>query len=100
MSKKLIDRGYKETEIYDSVSKAFDRNRENLLPKNDEPNYRISLPVTSNRTLQNLKVAVKNYWNILQINNVFKDVFTEPPITYFRRNKKLGTISLDVNNSQ
>ena len=82
MSKKLIDRGYKETEIYDSISRAFDRNRENLLSKNDEPNYRISLPVTSNRTLQNLKVAVKNYWNILQINNVFKDVFTEPPITY------------------
>ena len=31
LSKKPIDRGYKKAEIYDNVSKTFDRNREDLL---------------------------------------------------------------------
>ena len=33
LSKKLIDRGYKKAEIYDSISKTFDRNREDIQQK-------------------------------------------------------------------
>ena len=89
LSKKLINRGYEKAEIYDSISKTFDRNGEDLLTQNKEPKYRIPLTLTYNRTLPNVKVTGKKHWNILQINNEFKDVFAEPPIMCFRRNKDL-----------
>ena len=41
LSKKRIDRGYKKAQIYDSTSKTFDRNREDLLTQNNEPKRRI-----------------------------------------------------------
>ena len=41
----------KLNEIYDSISKAFDRNRKDLLTQNNEPKYRIALAFTYNRTL-------------------------------------------------
>ena len=34
-----------------------------------------------------MKETVKKHWNIFQINNEFKDVFPEPPIMCFHRNK-------------
>ena len=36
-----------------------------------------------------MKEAVRKHWNILQINNEFKNVFPEPPIKCFRRNKNM-----------
>ena len=64
MKKKRIDRGYKKAEIYDSISKTFDRNREDLLTQNNEPNYRITLTSTYNRTLPNVKESARKHWNI------------------------------------
>ena len=64
MSKKRIDRGYKKAEIYDSISKTFDRNREDLLTQNNEPSYRITLTSTYNRTLPNVKESARKHWNI------------------------------------
>ena len=79
---------YKKADICDSISKTFDRNRGDLLTQNNEPKYRIPLTLTYNRTLSNVKEALKKHWNILQINNEFKGVFSEPPFMCFRRNKK------------
>ena len=42
--------------------------------------------------------SIKKHWNILQINNKFKEAFPEPHIMSFHRNKKLK-LSLDENNS-
>ena len=42
-----------------------------------------------NRTLSTVKAAIKKHWNILQINNKFKNVFPEAPIMCFHRNKNL-----------
>ena len=66
MSKDFIDRGYKKPEIYNSISKIFDRNRENLLTPNNEPKQGIPLTLTLNRTLPNTKDVVRKRWNILQ----------------------------------
>ena len=44
---KLIDRGYKKAEIYNSITKTFDRNRKDI---NNEPKYRIPLTLTYNGT--------------------------------------------------
>ena len=59
--KKLIDRGYKKAEIYDSISKIFDRNREDLLTQKNERKYRIPLILTYNRTLTNVKETAREY---------------------------------------
>ena len=48
-------RGYKKAEIYGSLLKAFDRNKEDLLTQNNEPKYRIPLSLGYNHTLQNVK---------------------------------------------
>ena len=66
-----IDRGYKKTEIYDSISKKFDKNREDTLTQNNEPKYRIPLTLptyftkcdrSSKETLEykNVKLEFKN----------------------------------------
>ena len=75
----------KLNEIYDSISKAFDRNRKDLLTQNNEPKYRIALAFTYNRTLPNVKETVKKHWNILQINNKLEDLFSEPLVMCFCR---------------
>ena len=87
---KLIDRVYEKVEIHDSILKAFDRNREDLLTQNNKPKYRIQSILTYNRTLPNVKEAVRKHLNILKINNEFKNVFLEPPIMCFRINKYLN----------
>ena len=45
--------------------------------------------MTMTGTLPNVKEAVRKDWNILHISNELKNVFPEPPITCFRRNKNL-----------
>ena len=74
-----------EAEIYDNTSKTFDRNREDLLTQNNEPKYRTPL-------IPNVKEVVRNQQTILQINNEFKNVFPEPTIMCFLRNKNLKDI--------
>ena len=88
MSEKPIDRGYKRA---DSISKRFGRNREELLTQNNKPKYKITLTLTYNRTLPNVKEAVTKHWNTLQIINKFKNVFPQPPLMCFHRNKNLTT---------
>ena len=87
--KNLIDGGYKKAEIYDNISKAFDRSRKDLLTQNNEPKYKIPLAFTYNRTLPNVKERIKKHLNILQINNKFEGSLSEPLVMCFCRNKHL-----------
>ena len=57
--------------------------------KTKKRNKRIPLVLTCNRTLPNVKRAITNNWNLLHKNQEFKDVFQEPPILAFRRNRNL-----------
>ena len=45
--------------------------------------------MTYNRRLPNVKTAITNNWNLLHINQEFKDVFEEPHILAFKRNRNL-----------
>ena len=45
--------------------------------------------MTYNRRLPNVKRAITNNWNLLHINQEFKDVFEEPHILAFKRNRNL-----------
>ena len=50
------------------------------------------LTVTYNMTLPDLKTRIDKNWHILQIQPKLKEVFTEPPILAFKRNKSLKDI--------
>ena len=50
------------------------------------------LTVTYNMTLPDLKTRIDKNWHILQIQPKLKEVFTEPPILAFKRNKNLKDI--------
>ena len=50
------------------------------------------LTVTYNMTLPDLKKRIDKNWHILQIQPKLKEVFTEPPILAFKRNKNLKDI--------
>ena len=60
--------------------------------KGKKQSNRIPLLFTYNRTLPNIKRAMSNNWDLLRINQEFKDVFQEPPILAFRRNSNLYDI--------
>ena len=60
-----------------------------LEEKAKKQSNRIPLVLTYNRTLPNVKRAISNNWNLLHVNQEFKDVFQEPPILAFRRNRNL-----------
>ena len=52
----------------------------------------LPLTVTYNRTLTDLKTIIDKNWHILQIEAKLKEVFAEPPIMAFKRNKSLRDI--------
>ena len=87
---KLIERGYKQQEINEGTerTKTFD-GKKLLEEKAKKQSNRIPLVLTYNRTLPNVKRAISNNWNLLHINQEFKDVFQEPTILAFRRNRNL-----------
>ena len=69
-------------------TKTLDR-KKLLEEKAKKQSNRIPLVLTYNRTLPNVKRAISNNWNLLHTNREFKDVFQEPPILAFRRNRNL-----------
>ena len=87
---KLIERGYTQQEINEGIERTKTLDRKKLLEeKAKKQSNRIPLVLTYNRTLPNVKRAISNNWNLLHINQEFKDVFQEPPILAFRRNRNL-----------
>ena len=60
-----------------------------LKEKAKKQSKRIPLVLTCNRRLPNVKRAITNNWNLLHINQEFKDVFEEPHILAFKRNSNL-----------
>ena len=74
-----------------STNNEFQDSCDKLRNKLIERGYtnRIPLVLTYNRTLPNVKRAISNNWNLLRINQEFKNVFQEPPILVFRRNRNL-----------
>ena len=87
---KLIERGHKQQEINEGIERTKTFDRKNLLEeKTKKQSNRILLVLTYNRSLLDLKRTTTNNWNLLHINQEFKDVFQESPILAFRRNRNL-----------
>ena len=88
LSKRLAETGYKKAEICSSISKTSSKNRKDLLKQNKIPSSRILLLIY-NDTLPNVKEGVKKNWNVLKMNNELRDIFAEPPLMCFSKNKTL-----------
>ena len=87
---KLIERRYKQQEINEGIERTKTLDRKKLLEeKAKNQSNRKQLVLTYNRTLPNVKRSISNNWNLLYINQELKDVFQEPPILDFRRNRNL-----------
>ena len=85
---KLLERGCKQQEINEGIERTKTLDRKKLLEeKAKKQSNRVPLVLTYNRTLLNVKRAISNNCNFLHINHEFIDVFQEPSILAFRRNR-------------
>ena len=66
----------------------------NLLRKktHEKKSDRIPLLILYNRFLPNIIKNIRKNWNIVQINENFKEIFKNEPITAFKRNKNIPEI--------
>ena len=89
----LTKRGYNKTDTTTQINRAIIIPRNELLNKIKTSNTeRLSLTVTYSKTLPDLKTIIDKNWHILQIEPKLKEIFAEPPILAFRRNKNFRDI--------
>ena len=89
----LTKRGYNKKDTTTQINRAISIPRNELLNKIKTSNTeRLSLTVTYNRTPPDLKRIIDKNWHILQIEPKLKEIFAEPPILTFKRNKNLKDI--------
>ena len=89
----LTKRGYNKKDTTTQINRAISIPRNELLNKIKTSNTeRLPLTVTYNRTLPDLKTIIDKNWHILQIEPKLKEIFAEPPILAFKRNKNLKDI--------
>ena len=86
----LTKTGYNKTDTTTQINRAITIPRNELLNKIKTSNTeRLPLTVTYNRNLPDLKEIIDKNWHILQIEPKLKEIFAEPPILTFKRNKNL-----------
>ena len=92
----LTKRGYSKTDTTTQINRAITIPRNELINKiktsNEHLTEHLPLTVTYNRTLPDLKTIIDKNWHILQIEPKSKEIFAEPPILAFKRNKNLRDI--------
>ena len=89
----LTNRVYNKKDTAIQINRAISFPRNELLNKIKTSNTeRLPLTVTYNRTLPDVKTVIHKNWHILQIEPKLKEIFTEPQILAFKRNKTLKNI--------
>ena len=84
LKQQVINQGYKAELI-----NKHKNSRKNCMEKTFK---RISLVLKYNRSLPNISKVVRKHWNILSINNSFKEIFQNERVTAFKCNKNLKKI--------
>ena len=85
--------GYDRSLIEQQINKSNLQGREQLLKaKKKETATNIPLSLKYNRTLPKIKEIVMKPWNLLHIKPNLAEIFQNPPILAFRRNKNLRDI--------
>ena len=94
LTQHLRKRGYKLGMIKDSIRKATARSRDELLqPKEDQEGIhdgRVIFSTTYNPIVPDLKQKLKEFQPVLQTSERCKEVFTNPPLLAYRRNRNLN----------
>ena len=90
MKKQLIKKGYPETMVNEEIQKATNQDRTGLLNKEKtETGNHLTLCVTYNKTLPNIKTILEKHWHILNVNPELKKVFENKPLLALCKNKNL-----------
>ena len=88
--KRLIDRGYRESEIEKNISTILSEDRSNFLQPTIKNKKEIPLIMGSkfNRLIR-IKNSILKYWNLLKFNETCKNNTQQKP---FKKHKNLGEI--------
>ncbi|XP_078583735.1 uncharacterized protein LOC144866254 [Branchiostoma floridae x Branchiostoma japonicum] len=86
-------RGYEDALLDEAAQRALHRPREELLrgqkKKRATPQDRPVLVTTYNPHLPPVNNILRKYWNILQLSPRTRELFKDPPLVAYRRNKNL-----------
>ena len=90
----LLERGYRDTLIRDSINKARQLSREEALRPNTErrKTERVPLVVTYNPALVGILKIVANHHNILPTSQRCKEVFSQLPLIAYRKSRNLSDL--------
>ena len=89
----LPKRGFNKKGTTTQINHAISVSRNKLLNKIKRSNIeRLPRTVTYNRPLPDLKTIIEKNWHILHTEQKLKEIFVEPPILTFERNKNLKDI--------
>ena len=76
--------------INEEIQKPTNQDRIGLLSKEKtETGNHLTLCVTCNKTLPNIKTIIEKHWHILNVNPELRKVLENKPLLAFRRNKNL-----------
>ena len=90
LKKQQIKKGYPETMVNEEIQKATNQDRTGLLNKEKtETGNHLTLCVTYNKTLPNIKTIIEKHWHILNVNPELRKVLENKPLLAFRKNKNL-----------
>ena len=89
MKNNFVKQGYHPSLINEHLEKISLLSGINLIMEKDtrQKSGRTPLPITYNRFLPNITKSLRKNWNILQINENFKEIFKNEPIAAFKRSK-------------
>ena len=95
MENNFVKQWYHEALINEHLERINVLNRIDLLMEKDkrQKSDRIPLVITYNQFLSNITKIFRKNWNILQINENFREIFKNEAITAFKRNKNLQEIT-------
>ena len=76
--------------INEEIQKPTNQDRTGLLSKEKtETGNHLTLCVTYNKTLPNMKTIIEKHWHILNVNPELRKVLENKPLLAFRKNKNL-----------
>ena len=85
-----MKKSYPETMVNEQIQKATKHERTGLLNKEKaETGNHLTLCVTYNKNLPNIKKILEKHWRISSVNPELKKVFQNKPLLAFHNNKNL-----------
>ena len=89
LKKQRIKKGYSEFMVNEEIQKATNQDRTRLLNKEKtETRNHLTLCITYNKNVPNIKTILEKHWQILNVNSELQKVF-DKPLSAFRKIKNL-----------